>query len=696
MNRTWLLALFLSAAAMNSPDLVQAADRKAERSAPAVDHPLGLVAFASVDRLRARVETLAEVLGQTGSGDKLLAGMMGDDDDIPKILSSPGLDTTRPIGVMSYPNWFGLDKPEAGAEMSDFDLDGVFDDPLELLVGGASTIFTENATVVFCIPFKDRNLLLETIRGVLEGDGESLQDAEGQPGWYQLGEESDVRVGFAHKYLLVVIDDGDVMHFDRNYPDFGSLARSSLGKNGFVYALYRKGLPALVRDVMAPAFKMAFAARFQKQDEEPDIAFRMRTMSSSLQMQLLDLAISDIEEFRIGGRVDGTTRAIHVEPEVIGSKGGKLAKFFNDGKGGNSLFSSQPTDDAVFSAAMSLPLPAKEWKPTADALYAFAQSQGKTAASDMVRTFAKTIESGQFELYTYNPSWNQGLIALRLNGGAGFPEQLEAALAELSDPPPFELAVDFVEGVPIHRSLTTLDSFPVASMLAIPLMGLFGQELPLPEFNESKEERETTFNSLVEEEGPDGKKGIVHKVTKGMAPGATNCLWLAATPRAIWLAFGPAKSDCPEWFKTQIAASLTAPSSGRSKSPFQVTLRGLGTTPEPEIQQVANEERVGVDFAVEVDARTAAQGSVTLPSPQVSAEVMERLAEQMKAREALLRDLPNAIHCEFRPTETGAKLTVTLEDAYFQWFAAMVRDQIEMNELRSQHGPESINPQPVP
>jgi hypothetical protein len=125
-----------------------------------------------------------------------------------------------------------------------------------------------------------------------------------------------------------------------------------------------------------------------------------------------------------------------------------------------------------------------------------------------------------------------------------------------------------------------------------------------------------------------------------------------------------------------------------------VTLRGLGTTPESEIQQVANEERIGVDF--EVDASPVAQGSFTLPSPQVSAEVMERLTEQMKAREALLRDLPNTIHCEFRPTETGAKLTVTLEDAYFQWFATMVRDQIEMNELRSQHGPESINPQPAP
>jgi hypothetical protein len=691
MNRIWLLALFFCAVPMISPDLAQAADRKSERSAPAVDHPLGIVAFASVDRLRARVETLAEVLGQAGTGETLLAGMMGDDDDVLKILNSPGLDTTRPIGVMSFPNWFSGDAAEEGDAAPDFDLQGL--DPLDLLVEGSSTLFTENATVVVCIPFKDRNLLLETIRGVFEDDG-GWQDADGQPGWYQVGERSDIRVGFAHKYLLVVIDDGELKHFDRNYPDFGSLARSSLGKNGFVYALYRKGLPALVRDVMAPAFKMAFAARFQRQDEESEIAFRMRTMSSSLQMQLLDLAISDIEEFRIGGRVDGTTRAIHVEPEVIGAKGGKLAKFFNDGKGANSLFSSQPTEDAVFSAAMSLPLPAKDWKPTADALYAFAQSQGKTAASDVIRAFAKTIESGQFELYTYNLSWNQGLIALRLNGGAGFPEKLQAALAELSDPPPFELAVDSVEGVPIHRSLTTLDSFPVASMLAIPLMGLFGQELSLPEFNESSEEHETTFNSLVEEEGPDGKKGMVHKVTKGMTPGATNCLWLAATPRAIWLGFGPAKSDCPEWFKTQIAASLTAPSSGRSNTPFQVTLRGLGTTPESEIQQVANEERIGVDF--EVDAKPVAQGSFSVSTAQISPEVLHRQAEQTKAREALLRDLPNTIRCEFRPTETGAKLTVTLEDAYFQWFAAMIRDQMEMNEVMKQHPPQGIDLKPAP
>lgn len=697
MNRIWLLALFFSAMPILSPDLAVAADRKAERSAPAVDHPLGIVAFASVDRVRARMETLAEVLGQAGAGQTLLAGMMNDDDGaILKILDSPGLDPTRPIGLMSYPNWFDLDKPETGAETASFDLESVFDDPLELMLGGASTLFAENATVVFCIPCKDRNLLLESIRGVLEDDGESLQDADGQPGWYQLGEESDVRVGFAHKYLLVVVDGGDVKHFDRNYPDFGSLARSSLGKNGFVYALYRKGLPAPVRDVLAPAFKMAFAARFQQQDEEPEIAFRMRTMSSSLQMQLLDLAISDIEEFRIGGRVDGTTRAIHVEPEIIGAKGGKLAKFFNDGKGPNSLFSSQPTEDAVFAAAMTLPLPAKDWKPTADALYAFAQSQGKSARSDVVRAFAKTIESGQFELYTYNPSWNQGLIGLRFNGGAGFPEKLQAALAEFTDPPPFELAVDLIEGVPIHRSLTTLESSPVFSMLAISFMALVGQRYELPDLNASNEDRKINAASG-EEVGPDGTKRIV-RIPERMQPAAEHCFWLAATPRAIWLGFGPAKSDCPEWFKTQIAASLAAPSSGRSNTPLQVTLRGLGTTPEQEIHQVANEEqeRVGVDFAVEVDPRTAEQGAVTLPSAQIPAEVMERLAEQVKAREALLRDLPNTIRCEFRSTETGAKLSVTLEEAYFQWFAAMVRGQIEMNELRSQLGPESINPQPVP
>ena len=708
MNRVWLLALVLSTAVTISPEFARAADAKAKQSEPAADHPLGLIAFASIDRLLARAETLADAIGQPGTSEKLLTGVLGGDDGVFKFLNSPGLDKTRPIGVMCYPNWFPSGNIEPSTDEMNFDAEGLFDDPFSMLLGGSEFLFSEDATCVICIPCKDRDALLEAIRALIEKDGGQLKPAEDLPGWYRTGDDGDTRIGFEHHYLLIAIDDGEVKHFNRTYPDFGSLARSSLGKNGFVYSLYRKGLPPLVRDVMAPAFKMAFAARFQRQDDEPELQFQLRTMSSPLQLQLLDLAISHIDEIRLSGRVDSATKVIIVEPEIIGIKGGKLAKFFNDGKGITSQFASQPTDDAVFTADMSLPLPAKDWKPTADALYAFAQALGKSAISDVVRAFAKTVESGQFEVYTYNPSWNEGLIALRLSGGPQLPDQLQAALNLLSNPLPFELAIDAVDGVPIHRTVTSLDSHPTFAILSMPLRALLGQAPSFPDFNEPTGEIEVEAQVARQVKDADGtERVVIDKITQHRQSGKHG-LWLAATPRAIWLGFGSNKSgECPDWFKTQIAASLAAPSSVRSKSPFQMTLRGLGTSSESEVQQVGNFQPAdgsalppGVELELAVPAGDAAapvaQGEFTFQPVQIPPEVLEKQAEQLKARVALLKDLPNAIRCEFRPTDTGAKLTISFEDAYFHWFAAMMRDSIEANEVRSQLPPERIEPSPVP
>lgn len=688
MIRTWLLVLVLIAAARGSLPSAHAADGKARRDEPAVDHPLGLVAFANIDRVNTRLTTLVAAMVQEEPPEKVLARIKGEDDDvgsIRKILNSPGLDTTRPIGVMCFPHWFEGSMPQQSIQVSDFDFSDVGDDLLNQLLEGLIGVFSANATSVLCLPYKDRDVLLEAARNGLEAtSGESLREAPDQPGWYQLGDaEGEIRVGFAHRYLLVVMDTSGQKRFDLNYPDFASLARGSLGKNDVVYALCRKGLPAEVRDVMAPAFQKTFAAQFQRQDNEPELDFRLRTMSSSLQMQWLDLAISHVDEFRIGGRLDPTTRATHVELEVVGTKGGKLTTFFNDGKRLSSQFSNQPTDDAVFAASMSLPLPAKEWKPPADALYACAQTLGKRPGADVVRAFARTIESGQLDFCAYNPSWNQGLIALRLNGGAEFPDQFHRAFGEIFELAHFEVAVDTIEGVPIHRKATTLEPSPAASILMMPFVVLFGGEFSLPEPN-------TGVGYEVTEEIVDGQKQVVSKVARTKKGPAENCLWLAATPHAVWLGFGPVQSECPQWFKNQIAASLTAPASARNKSPFQMAFRGLGTTPEAEIQQVANRDSV-----IDERDKPVPQGSFMV-SPPLSPQVMERRAEQEKAREGVLRNFPNAIHVDLRPTETGGKLSITIEEAYFQWVAAMLRDSMEIEALRKKHPPGNSKPKPTP
>ena len=259
----------------------------AAESPQAEDYPFAIVTLASVDRMLARAASLGEAAGKPEPGEALFVPFLGGDDGLKKLFTSPGLDTTRPIGIMSYPKWFSGEVEEAGESDGNSNggnaaekteppsLQDLFDNPLNLLASG----FMENATVVFCLPAKDRELLLATISEVTN---QKFQPIAGRPGWFEDKEVEDMRVAFVGRYLLLITDDGKVKQWDRNYPDFEKLAKASLGQNGFAYSLYRRGLPKLVREDMAEAFKLAHAATLQRDDNEPEAAFKLRTMFGPL------------------------------------------------------------------------------------------------------------------------------------------------------------------------------------------------------------------------------------------------------------------------------------------------------------------------------------------------------------------------------------------------------------------------------
>ena len=292
---------------------VGGAEARAAEPPQAEDHPFAVVALASIDRLRARATSLGEVLGEPLLGEKSLAMLLGGDESTEKLLNSPGLDTTRPIGIMSYPEWFngGLtnaaneDEEQGGdtktnAAESSPELNTIielFSDPLAFLGEGV----LENSTVALCIPAKDREQLLATISEVSK---ETFQPIAGHPGWFEVEKDKDSKVGFVGRYLLVLIQTGKLKQWDRNYPDFEKLAKGSLGQHGFAYSLHRRGLPKIMREEMADTLKLAYAAGFQRHDEEAESDFKSRTMFSTLTTDLLDLALSKIEEFRITGHVD--------------------------------------------------------------------------------------------------------------------------------------------------------------------------------------------------------------------------------------------------------------------------------------------------------------------------------------------------------------------------------------------------------
>lgn len=631
-----------------------ATDQSTAPRVQGVDYPLSLIAFASIDRLQTRAATLAQAVGLPGQGDSFLKAV-ADDDDVGSLAFMPGLDLTRPIGAMSYPKWLDQSTDGDGTEL---DFDELASNPFNFVLTGLAEGFMEDATIVLCLPVKNRDELLASVQNLLDKDRapEAIPD---KPGWYQFSKGDDVQLGFVGHYLLVVVDDGDQKRFDRNYPEFDQLAKSSLGKNGFVFAAYRRGLPPLVRDVMAPAFKLLYAARFQRQDGEPEMDFRLRTMFGSTQMELLDLVLSHIDEFRISGHVDSRSGTIQIETELVGPKNGKLAKYCNSAKLKGNPFAALPTDSAVVSGWASFPLPEKAWKPVSESLFQQAASFKMSAIADVLRTLATTLESGQFDLFTVHPDWNAGLVAVRVTTNSRLPESFQQMLKDLQYEGALELAADSIEEIPIHRTRTTLGSSPLSSLFSLLVQTCLGQFTHVPGIGQPGKDREIEYSVVVTVE-ENGVKRTVVQTKSGTQPAGSHFLWIAATPTALWLGVSEADSDqCPDWFKTQLAASLTRSSrnSPRSKLPFGVTVRGLGANPP-----------AGIELASGI-------------------EVASKTPEAERARGDVLRDLPNAIHAEVVSSETGVKLKLRFEEAYFHWFAAVARDLAEEKSRKKPSAP---------
>lgn len=651
-----------------------------------VDQPFGLVAFASLDRLLAQAASLADSIGEPGAGADVL-DRLTDDKIISTLLTDGGLDSSRPIGALFYPHWFqgkngqnGVDEETDEGWPDLFDFADSEPGPM-MVVEFLAELATHDSTLVLHFPVKDRQRLLDSVCRVLVDEDEPVEDAD-HPGWYRLPDQ-DLRLGFSGNYLLLAIDTSSEHRYYLNYPEFDKIAKTSLGKNGFVYSLFRRGLPAIVRDSLIPALRMAYAARFQKFDDETETDFRLRTMLGAQQIELLDMLASQVEEFRIAGHVDDSTKTTVVETELVGPKDGKLARYFHSSPTRENPFGRLVADDARFSMLASYSLPPKVWKPIVDLLFAQAQRNKGSDAAEVLRVIARTIESGHFDFYTLNPTWETGMIAIRISGNDRFPERFQAFLESLPGDP-FSVAADSIEGIPIHRSLTTGD-IPCFAALEIAVQLAIGQLPMFPEMMKTNREVEIQYLRVREKRDSEGSVILAPETVTEIGQAADASLWLAATPQAIWLTYGPpAEETCPDWFKSQIAASLVKPTSaggGRTKSPFQFVMRGLG--------------------AADVDQNTHSMIQLTNGIDQLGPddqemEVLGKADEdEDKARGRILRDLPNRIRGEVRPTETGIRWTLTFEEAYFHWFASFAKPP-QKNQAVGPTPAPILDPVPAP
>ncbi len=593
------------------------------------DQPLVVVALASVDRLRARAKTLAESLGTPEIAEKLLLAHVGGDDDFATLLDSPGIDSTRPIGIMTYPEWFSDEGDVVAPDLPVID-DGIAENLLAFL----ANLSVEHATLVFCLPVKDREQILETISQVAD---ETFSPMPDRTGWYQAKDDEDLRITFVGRYLLLVAG----KQWDRNYPEFDQVVKPSLGKNGFVYAIHKRGLPKVIRDDAAEALKLGLMASLQRHDGESDYSFRWRTVLGPMRTELIDLLLSHLDEIRITGHVDSVTKNTLIDVEFVGPKDGKLARYAQGLTGKGSSLTRLWNEDASFSLGLSWPLNSKQSKPIVDALRTPVPREGASTEESaqlglwmgMQEAFARTVDGGQLDLWISSPDGRDGLIAVKINGDSKFPELFEAWFGSLprTDADGLSLSADSVEGFPIHHAAS-----------GEPAVFTFESPFTLPE---------------------------------------TKSTWWAATPQAIWFGWSMVEgSECPAWFKSTIEASLTKAAEpmagGRSRTPFRMTMRGWGASPTIEVPAEDGDSPKEIQQAT----ATAAVGR------------QGKTEQQERERGGILRDHPNAIHTELRPTSTGLKVSVSFEEAYFRWYASMLAHSLEETRIQPARAPEAVEP----
>lgn len=598
------------------------------------DQPLAIVALASVDRILARFDSLRELGGFPGGVDAFFKAL--GDDDFAKILTMPGLDTRKPIGMMSYPGW---SLPGEGAEVPD--PVALLESLPEMLASG----FAENATVVLCFPATDQKLVFDSICKLFKSEKEPVA-IEGMPGWVLLDDE--LRIGNVGNYVYAVVMTGKDQSFDYQFPEFDKLARRSLGTQGFVYAVYREGLPPAIRDVLLPAFQAALTAAQQRRDDEAELNHRLRTAFGPMQDQMLELLLTQTDEIRITGHVDASYQ-VQVNLEFLGPKGGKLAKACNLLKLRANPFQHIAAEDATIAATVSVPLPRDHWKPLLDVIDKLPRAGDTTA---ILRTVARTVETGQLDLCLYQANWSEGLLAIRVQGGAEFPE-LFSRLVALS--PDIQRQAGEVDGFPVHRSLTSLESSPVMLVTQVLLGVWFGGWTSLADMTFVDNSSESLALDPPGDDAPVPQGASVSGEAVPNQKESTFCYWLAATPQSLWIGYGPASETVPDWFSAAMTASREPGRVSRRSGPLRFTVRGLGASPPvgSEVQQVGQEPE----------------------------------AEMAQGRGDLLRDFPNAVHCDFQPTETGARLSFTLEEGYCRWYAKLMADTVKASSATPADSP---------
>ena len=660
---------------------VRAADSQ-PRADATVDHPILVVAAASIDRLLERTATLMESAGRDASPEAIrkLRAII----DPMSASTMKGIDTTKPIGLLTFftlnvglhqpnagessavpakskqdssaeilskkkaasdaamkkksateatkkkiaeddspcddaPDKSDSDKPEPTEPGVGIDSEGNSLDMLGGIMDEANQIGLDRAVVA--IPMKNFDELIASL---------GLTRVEGEPFAYDDESGNTLGVRRSGDYLLIGSDPDLVAHT----ADPRSLLRSVLGKQDVAVSFQTKGLPVGLRMLGAEGIKSVYAAMLQQRDDEPAHEYKLRRALGDLQLELLDLAVSQIDEVNLGLRLDPNKREFVIEFDLAGPPDGKLAKFAAEWTPKRSPFAGLWQEDGTMSLGLSLAIPERHAKPIAAALRERVKQFGLEDGEELgpygplvgiLNVGTKLIESGQLDLLmTSTGSGENGsaILGIKVPGGPKFPEQFQKylelwQLLEWSDSKSWSLAVDAVNGYPVHRltwgMMDTLFGFGISG------------------FDQS--------------------------------PGFS----IAATPDALWLASTGKDNPeiVPDLLKLAVEHVTSKParaaaSTTRKISPLRMTFH----TREIKIGESTSEQP---DNEADPKVRQV-KGEAAEKVRRVELQRAEKQKREWEIIQTFFQEKGDAIHAELRPTSTGLKLTVQLEEALVATF----------------------------
>ena len=613
----------------------------ADDSAPVVeDHPILVVTAASIDRLLDRGALLSELAGGSLTKEALATATFSKDGD----LLLKGIDLTKPAGVMVF---FSLDavlnrKPAEGdaaddeKEQAKEDAsraeDAAEPDQSKRQVQAGVAVSSEDGVDVFFNVFEQALGGLAMERGVafipVANFDELLEAWKLTPipdkaGLYQQAEGAAIVARRIGNYLLIGADADLVAHC----PDPRSIVRPLLGKHDLVVSFQTKGLPVGLRTFGAEAFKLAYAATLQQQDDEPKSAYELRRATGNLLAELLDLALSHIDAVNLGLRIDPEQKQLVTELDVVGAENGKLAKFAKEWTPKRSPFAGLWQDDGQMSLGLSLAFPERHARPIANALRVYVrQIDGLDEAAldlfgPLIHVGAKLIETGQLDVLftsTGSDDNSSAILGIRVPGGPQFPEQFQRMLEHVAslkwnDADLFGIAVDSVNGLPVHRLSNGV------------LKELFDW-------------------TVADKDQSDGGLSLV---------ATSDAIWLATTgkenravvPDLLKLAVEHASSKSPR----------PAGTASGKVSPFRMTIHTRAVKSSGvEVDAVAEEEQ----------AIRQVKGEAGKKVRQAQLEQAEREKQEQERVYAIFQDRGDAIHVELRPSATGLKLTIQFEEAF--------------------------------